>query len=68
MNSSKMSDPRLVDMEPGGESTQYGLNQGHLLQLPFANTRGVDMSLSGNSLKLHQSRPDNWEVCRFLKR
>ena len=20
-----MSDPRLVDMEPGGESTQYGL-------------------------------------------
>lgn len=22
----KMSDPRLVDMEPGGESTQYGIS------------------------------------------
>lgn len=24
-----MSDPRLVDMEPGGESTQYGLPVPH---------------------------------------
>lgn len=34
-----MSDPRLVDMEPGGESTQYGLHQDRLLQLLFTNDR-----------------------------
>ena len=50
LNSSKMSDPRLIDMEPGGESTQYGLNKDHLLQVLFANIQGVGTSLSANSL------------------
>lgn len=54
-----MSDPRLVDMEPGGESTQYGPNQDHLLQLLFANIQGADMSLLGNSLRVLPSRPDS---------
>ncbi|KAG0160711.1 hypothetical protein PDIDSM_8241 [Penicillium digitatum] len=62
-----MSDSRLVDMEPGGESTQYGLIQDDLLQLPFADIEVTDMSLSLYSLKALQSRLDNWGVCRFLE-
>lgn len=57
-----MSDPRLVDMEPGGESTQYDLSRA-LHQLRSDSTDlSTDMNQSESLWSLLQSRLVNWEV------
>lgn len=43
-----MNDPRLIDMEPGGESTQYELHPRHRLQSLLTEILRSDMSPSVN--------------------